>query len=165
VVIVITLLGNLTNTDAVRAVIGVSEAAQELTDAYFTARRMEGALRLELSTWLPATLEELEDAADAADEGADEILVWDACQQAAAYWCAWEVLKSAPIALFQKLEDGQNAVTRPALKQKELLDLMSGSYMKYRDQALGAYNGATATASLTWLSGKAVPTFDPITGS
>jgi chromosome condensin MukBEF complex kleisin-like MukF subunit len=161
----LTLLGNLTNTDAVRAVIGASEAAQELTDAYFAARRMEGALRLELSSWLPATLEELEDAADAADEGADEILVWDAVQQAATYWCAWEVVKSAPIALFQKLGDGQNEVQRPELNHKELLDLLSGSYMRYRDLALEVYNDETPTvASPTWLAGKSTPTFDPVTG-
>lgn len=161
----LTLLGNLTDTDAVRAVIGVSEASQEFTDSYFTARRMEGALRLELSSWLPATLEELEDAADAADEGADEILVWDAVQQAATYWCAFEVVKGAPIALFQKIEDGQNAVQRPVLNHKELLDLLSGSYMRYRDLALEVYNDETPTvASPTWLAGKSTPTFDPVTG-
>lgn len=161
----ITLLGNLTNTDAVRATIGVSEASQELPDAYFTDRRMEGALRLELSTWLPATLEAIEDAADAADEGADEILVWDAVQQAAAYWCAWEIVKTAPIALFQKISDGQNETTRPVLKQKELLDLLAGSYMRYRDVALDLYAGGPATAaSATWLAGKSTPIFDPVTG-
>jgi hypothetical protein len=67
---VLTILGNLTNTDAIRATIGVSEASQEMPDEYFAARRMEGALRLEMSAWLPATLEELEDAADAADDTA-----------------------------------------------------------------------------------------------
>lgn len=160
----ITLLGNLTNTDAVRATIGVSEAAQELPDEYFVARRMEGALRLELSSWIPDTLEALEDAADAAEDGADEILVWDAMQQAATYWCAWEVVKSAPLALFQKLEDGQNGVTRPVLKQKELLDILSSSYMRYRDLAVEGYNGATTTSSPTWLAGKSTPSFDPVTG-
>jgi hypothetical protein len=159
------ILGNTTNTDAIRATIGVSEASKEIQDQYLVDRRIEGALRVELSSWLPATLEELEDAADAADEGDQAILVWDAIQQAATYWCAYEVMKMAPIALFQKIGDGQNEIQRPELKHKELLDLLSSSYMRYRDLALGIYNAETATvARPTWLSGKSVPTFDPVTG-
>jgi hypothetical protein len=79
----IKLLDGVTDTDAIRAVVGVSEDSRELTDEYFTSRRVEGALRLELSTWLPATLAVLEGAADAASEGDPAILIWDAVQQAA----------------------------------------------------------------------------------
>jgi len=161
---VLTILGNLTNTDAIRATIGVSEASQEMPDEYFAARRMEGALRLEMSAWLPATLEELEDAADAADDGDSEILTWDAVQQAATYWCAWQIVKSAPLALFQKLSDGQNETVRPALNQKDLLDLFSSSYMRYRDLAVEGYNGEAAAASPDWLIGRSAPTFNPVTG-
>lgn len=154
----------VTTTEAIRAVIGVSASSGELPDSYFTDRNMTGALRLELSTWLPATLETLSDAASAADEGDPEILVWDAVQQAAAYYCAWECIKSAPIALFQKIGDGQNEVSRPIMNQKELLDLFSSSYMKYRDLALDAYSGEVVPVSASWLSGKSSPTFDPVTG-
>lgn len=156
---------DVTTTEAIRAVIGVSVASAELPDSYFTDRNMAGALRLELSTWLPASLETLSDAAAAADEGDPEILVWDATQQAATYWCAWEVIKSAPIALFQKISDGQNEVSRPTMKQKELLDLFSSSYMRYRDLALDLYGGEVVPVSASWLAGKAVPTFDPVTGN
>ena len=154
----------VTTTETIRAVIGVSDPANELPDSYFTDRNITGALRLELSTWLPASIETLSDAASAADEGDPEILVWDAVQQAAAYWCAWEVTKTAPIALFQKIEDGQNAITRPTMKQKELLDLLRGSYTSYRDLALDVYTGAVVVVTASWLSGKATPSFDPVTG-
>jgi len=162
---VINLLEGVTDTDAIRAVIGVSEASQELTDEYFTARRIEGALRLELSTWLPATLEELEDAADAVEPGDPAALVWGSVQQASTYWCAWEVVKSAPIALFQKIGDGQNEVQRPELKHKELLDLLSSSYARYKDLALDIFSPTTATAyTASWLAGKSAPIFDPVSG-
>jgi chromosome condensin MukBEF complex kleisin-like MukF subunit len=155
----------VTTTDAVRATLGVSELAQEMPDAYFTSRNIAAALRLELSTWLPATLEELEDAADAADEGDDAILVWDAVQLASTYWCAWEVAKTAPIALFQKLEDGQNAVQRPVWDQKALLDMLANGYTTYRDKALEVYTETTpAAATASWLAGVSSPTFDPVTG-
>ena len=157
------LLG-VTSTETIRAVLGVAEAANELPDSYFTDRNMVGALRLELSSWLPASLEVLSDAASAADEGDPEILVWDAVQQAAAYWCAWECTKTAPMALFQSLEDGNNKVVRPIIKQKELLDLLLGSYTTYRDQALDKYSGKVAIVTAPWLSGKSTPSFDPIPG-
>jgi chromosome condensin MukBEF complex kleisin-like MukF subunit len=155
----------VTTSDAVRATLGVSELAQELPDAYFASRNIAAALRLELSTWLPATLEELEDAADAADEGDDAILVWDAVQLASTYWCAWEVAKTAPIALFQKLEDGQNSVARPTWDQQELLAVLANSYALYRDKALEVYTDTTpTTATASWLAGVSRPTFDPVTG-
>lgn len=153
----------VTTSEAIRATLGVSELAQELPDSYFASRNMAAALRLELSTWLPATLEELEDAADAADEGDDAILVWDAVQLASTYWCAWEVAKTAPIAFFQKLGDGQSEVTRPTWDQTELLDLLARGYASYRAKALEFYTG-TATTTATWLAGVSRPTFDPVTG-
>jgi hypothetical protein len=162
----IKLLDGVTDTDAIRAVVGVSEDSRELTDEYFTSRRVEGALRLELSRWLPATLEVLEDAADAADEGDDAILIWDAVQQAATYWCAWEVLKSAPVALFQQISDGQNEVKRPELKHKELLDLLFSSYSGYKGLAVDLFSPTTATTyTASWLAGKSSPSFDPVTGA
>ena len=155
----------VTTTETIRAVIGVSDPANELPDSYFTDRNMTGALRLELSTWLPASIETLSDAASAADEGDPEILVWDAVQQAAAHWAAWEVVKTAPIALFQKIGDGQNELIRPTLNHKELLDLLLKGYISYRDLALEVYGGAVVVVTASWLSGKSTPSFDPVTGS
>ena len=155
----------VTTSDAVRATLGVSELAQEMPDGYFASRNIASALRLELSSWLPATLEELEDAADAADEGDDAILVWDAVQLASTYWCAWEVAKTAPIALFQKISDGQNEAQRSAWNQQELLAVLANGYALYRDKALEVYTDATpTTATASWLAGVSRPTTDPVTG-
>ena len=162
----IKLLDGVTDTDAIRAVVGVSEDSRELTDEYFASRRVEGALRLELSTWLPATLAALEGAADAASEGDSAILIWDAVQQAATYWCAHEIAKTAPIALFQKISDGQNEITRPVMKHKELLDLLFSSYSEYKDLAVDLFSPTTATTyTASWLAGKSSPSFDPVTGA
>ena len=155
----------VTTSDAVRATLGVSDLAQEMPDGYFASRNIASALRLELSSWLPATLEELEDAADAADEGDDAILVWDAVQLASTYWCAWEVAKTAPIALFQKMGDVQNEIQRPVWKQEELLAVLANGYALYRDKALEVYTDATpTTATASWLAGVSRPTTDPVTG-
>jgi len=159
----IELLDGVTNTDAIRAVIGVGEDANELPDSYFLARKMEGALRLELSTWLPETLEYLQESASTALEGDTEVLVWDAVQQAAGYWCAWQVCRTAPIALFQRLSDGQNQVQRTQFNLEELLEQLRGGYLENRDRVLDLSNVAP-TANTAWMFGIASPTFDPVTG-
>lgn len=158
------ILGDTTNTDAIRAVIGVGEAANELPDSYFTARKMEQALALELSVWLPDSLENIQDDGESGSDGSPEQMAWFAVQQASTYWCAWECARTAPISLFQKIEDGQNAVTRPTMKLQELLKELKDGYLNAKDKALDLLGPEPTVANTTWMFGTAPPIFDPVTG-
>ena len=154
-----------TSSDAIRAVLGVDPSSGELPDTYFTDRGMAAELRLELDSWLPATLLALQAAAIAAGSESREERTWHAVKQAAAYWCASRVAATGHLAFFQALEDGQNTVSRPALKIADLAASLLSSYQSYRGMALSYYSGTTAaTYSPSWMFGTSKPTFDPITG-
>jgi hypothetical protein len=151
---------SVTTTEAVRALIGIDEASQELPDALFTAFEIEDALQLELGTWLPVPLATVLAGNDGSGDSAD--LAYLALRNASKAWCAWQVLQAGEISIAQKHEDGQNAVTRQSFKLEQLLQRLGGLYSKYRDMCL-AYLGQTTTSSTAWLAGISSPAYDPVT--
>ncbi len=155
------LLG-VTTTEAVRALIGIDEASGELPDQLFVDWEIEDALRLELGTWLPATLSSILAGGDGTSSPAD--LTYLALRNAGRAWCAWQVLQVGEISIAQKHEDGQNAFSRQAFRFDDLLLRLGALYSKYRDLCL-VYAGQTATSSTSWLAGKSSPTYDPVTNT
>lgn len=151
---------SVTTTEAVRALIGIDEASQELPDALFTAFEIEDALQLELGTWLPVPLTTVLAGGDGSGNASD--LAYLALRNACKAWCAWQVLQAGEISIAMKHEDGQNAVTRQSFQMEQLLQRLGGLYSKYRDLCL-TYLGQTATSSTSWLAGKSSPAYDPVT--
>lgn len=151
---------NVTTTEAVRALIGIDEASQELPDELFTAFEIEDALQLELGTWLPVSLTTVLAGGDGSGSAAD--LAYLALRSACKAWCAWQVLQAGEISIAMKHEDGQNAVTRQSFQMEQLLQRLGGLYSKYRDLCL-SYLGQTVTSSTSWLAGISSPSYDPVT--
>ena len=153
---------SVTTTEAVRAMIGIDEASQELPDQLFTDFEIEDALQLELGTWLPVSLSTVLTGGDGSGSSAD--LVYLALRNASKAWCAWQVLQAGEISIAQKHEDGQNAVSRQTFKLEELLLRLGGLYSKYRALCL-LYLGQTVTSSTSWLAGISSPAYDPVTNT
>lgn len=156
-------ISSLTTTEAVRAVIGVSEEHNEFPDQYFIDRELDRALLLEFVPWIPGSISSLSSAANEAPSGSQDALLWWAIRQAATYWCAWACLNNAGTALFYSLEDGQNKVVRPKVNYKELANEFLGAYYKYKEQALDLV-GSVSSSSVSWAAGVSSPLYDPVTG-
>lgn len=154
----------VTTTEAVRAVLGVSDAANELPDQYFLDRMLDSALLLELQTWLPGTLDDLLDAAEAAASPMDsDSLIWNLIQQASTYWCAWACCDNLGLGFFARIEDGQNKAMRPTIDYEKLAARLWSAYQSYKARAR-ALSAPVAAASTSWAAGVSSPSFDPITG-
>ena len=91
---------SVTTTEAVRALIGIDEASQELPDQLFTDFEIEDALQLELGTWLPVPLSTVIAGGDGTGGAAD--LAYLALRSASKAWCAWQVLQAGEISIAQK---------------------------------------------------------------
>ena len=153
---------SVTTTEAVRALIGIDEASQELPDQLFTDFEIEDALQLELGTWLPVPLSTVIAGGDGTGGAAD--LAYLALRSASKAWCAWQVLQAGEISIAQKHEDGQNAVQRQSFQMEALLQRLGGLYSRYRDLCLN-YLGQTVTSSTSWLAGSSSPSYDPVTNT
>lgn len=151
---------SVTTTEAVRALIGIDEASQELPDQLFLDFEIEDALQLELGTWLPVPLSTVIAGGDGTGGAAD--LAYLALRSASKAWCAWQVLQAGEISIAQKHEDGQNAVSRQSFQMEALLQRLGGLYSRYRDLCQG-YLGQTVTSSTSWLAGISSPSYDPVT--
>lgn len=159
-----TLLGGVTTTQAIRAVIGISEESGELPDQYFVDRRMGSALLLELVEWLPSSLSVMQAAADAAvDEYHDDALAWGAIQQASACWCGREIMKSGDLAFFSQSKDNDNMVVRSKFDQDKQVAHLDAQYSRYRSLALKFLGiDAPVTSTTSGLFGAAKPDYDPV---
>lgn len=151
----------LTTTEAVRALIGIDEASQELPDQLFTDFELEDALALELGTWLPMTVSAVIEGGDGSGDDGD--LAYIALRSASKAWCAWQVLQAAEISLATKHEDGQNAMTRQAFKTEEILNRLGSLYSRYRELCLTYLGSVVTVSSTSWLAGKSSPVYDPVT--
>jgi hypothetical protein len=150
----------LTTTEAVRAFIGIDEAAKELPDQLFYDLEIEDALRLEFSRWLPITIETLVALGERSSDGVN--LAYLAARQAARAWCAMEVLQAAEISIASKHSDGQNEFVRQTYKVADLLLRLSAVYNRYRDLVLEELDQPSTTAP-SWMVSRAIPDYDPVT--
>jgi hypothetical protein len=156
----------LTTTEAVRAVLGISEESSELPDQLFTDLDMPNLLLLELSGWLPASITQIEDAAFASDdETARANLAYLALKAASAYYCASVALESGELSFAERYEDGQNKLKRQTHDVQALLDRIYGKYLYHRQQVLTYTETPAETYSSSWMVGRSVPSYDPVTNS
>jgi hypothetical protein len=156
---------NLTTTQAVRAAVGISGESGELEDQVFVDLDVPSLLRLELSSWIPAPVSEIEAAAfSAADETEPEALAYAALRAASTYYCAILVMESAEISFAERHEDGQNKLKRQAHDTQEILTRLRVRYAGFQQQVLD-YLEAPTTASTSWMIGRSVPAYDPVTNS
>ena len=106
-------------TGAGRALVGVDEASGELPDQLVVDWEIEDALRLELGTWLPATLSSILAGGDGTSSPAD--LTYLALRNAGRAWCAWQVLQVGEISIAQKHEAGPVSYTHLTLPTTDLV--------------------------------------------
>lgn len=156
----------LTTSAAIRAAIGVSEKSGELEDQVLTDLSMPDLLLLELSSWLPVSIDDVEAGYDGAtDETAKAALAWLALKAASTYYCATVVLESGEISFAERYEDGQNKVKRQSTDYQALLDRLAGKYAYYRQQVLTYLETPAEVYANNWMIGSSIPTYDPVTNS
>jgi hypothetical protein len=156
----------LTSSEAVRAVIGVSDDSGELQDQTLIDLRIADLLLLELSTWLPKTVIEIETEASASDDETSRAsLAYLALKAAATYYCASVVLESGELSFVERYEDGQNKMKRQAFEVSKLHDRLMGKYLDYKQQVLTYTESEAEIFSTRWMAGRSTPSYDPVTNS
>ena len=156
----------LTNSDAVRAAIGVSDESNELPDYTLTDLRIADLLLLELSEWLPVSIVEVETAASqSGDETSRAGLAYLALKASATYYCASVVLESGELSFVERYEDGQNKFKRQTTDMQKVLDRVLGRYQYYKQQVLTYLESPAEVFSTGWMVGRSAPNYDPVTNS
>lgn len=146
---------NLTTTQAVRAVLGLSAEADELGDAVFSDVGIEDELELSLSSWLPVAYTTI-----LVSGTSTQIQALRIC---AKYSAALIVLPSLMHAVALKQGDGQNEFQRNPQDIKQLQQSLEAALGKYQQMLLLSISPESVSAYPTWV-GRAVPAFDPVTG-
>lgn len=156
----------LTSSDAVRAVLGLTEVSGELEDQTLIDLGISNLLLLELSSWLPVSIQAIEDAAaSAVDETARANLAYLALKAASAYYCGSVLLDSGELSFAERYEDGQNKMKRQAHDVQALLDRVYGKYLYYRQQVLTYLETPAEVYSANWMVGRSAPNYDPVTNT
>ena len=156
----------LTTSEAVRAALGISDESGELPDQALIDLGIADLLRLDLAEWLPKPILEIEnEAAAEPDETARASLAYFALKAAATYFCASLILESGELSFVERYEDGQNKMKRQAFDQDKFLSKITGRYLYYRQQALTYLESPAETFSSSWMVGRSVPSYDPVTNS
>lgn len=156
----------LTNSDAVRAAIGVSDESNELPDQTLIDLGIADLLLLELSEWLPVSIVEVETAASQSnDETSRAGLAYLALKASATYYCASVVLEAGELSFVERYEDGQNKFKRQTTDMQKVLDRVRGKYLYYKQQALTYLESTAEVFSTSWMIGRSAPNYDPVTNS
>lgn len=147
----------LTTTQAVRAVLGVSEDSLELEDVVFTAHEVEVELLLSVDVMLqPASTTYLTILASGDSSTLLPLRQWSK------YFCALSMLPSLATATASKQSDGQNEFQRQTRDFEALRKDLVAQLAKYEDMLLDLL-GVADTAAFS-IMGISSPTFDPVTG-
>jgi hypothetical protein len=153
---------DLTTTEAVRALIGIDAASQELPDQLFIDLEIEDALLLELSDWLTSPISEVIAGADGSGDAADRAYL--ALRGAAKAWCAMAVLQAGEISIAQRHQDASNQFARQTFKMDDVLLRLSALYARYKGLCLAGL-GELVISSTSWMAGASVPSYDPVTNT
>ena len=150
----------LTTSEAIRAVLGVSNDSQELPDSVFTDHELEVEIELHLESWL----------SEAANTDVTTVLSTGAARARTAiplcakYIGALLLLPSLTTATASKLSDGQDEFTRQDRDIRKMQEDLQAMLHKYQGLILDALD-ATATALPFQVIGRAIPNYDPILGA
>lgn len=149
-----------TDTDAIRAALGVTE--KDVSDAQLAGRSLEKELNLDLMSWVSNH----ETIAETADFGtAANLALFDAISLYSTYFCAKIVLTSLQLAALQSVSDGKNAMSRFApIDWDKLYDRISERVAFYRTFILE--NNLALTTTTTKLTQFSIvgSAYDPVTG-
>lgn len=147
---------SLTTTQAIRAVLGVSQESDELNDAVFTDIGIEDELELSFSDWLPVPYTQIVSSGPAT--------ALQALRVCAKYAGALILLPSLQNAVSIRQSDGQNEFQRHPRDLTALKKSLEEALGRYKSVVLSEVDPVTvAPTSPTWF-GKASPSFDPVTG-
>ena len=144
-----------TNTDAVRAALGLDADHYEVPDSMLVNRNMDLELLEDLDDWLP-THAAIWAAADAGSPSAAEIRAGRQLQLYAMWFCA-AMLAEVWLAMPSSISDGQNRVQRFDLDLEKLLENARAKRDKYKEQIVPTVSAATFIAGVS-------PDYDPVTG-
>ena len=148
-------LTNYTNTDAVRAALGLDSDHYEVPDSMLTNRNMDLELLEDLDDWLP-THAAIWAAADATTPTTEELRAGRQLQLYSMWFCA-AMLAEVWLAMPQMITDGQNKVQRFDIDLQALLDNARAKREKYKEQIVPTVTSATFIARVS-------PAYDPVTG-
>lgn len=159
-------IAQLTTSDAVRGLLGVSEA--ELPDEIITAAAVDEELLLDLSTWLPndVVLVDIIVAGSAAAEGTED---WATLARLSAYAKAFGAhffVLSQENWRLTRLGDGQIAEQRKdAVDLEALAKALQGLMGRHRAAFLELVTPeAVPSSARVTLAGASKPSYDPVTG-
>jgi hypothetical protein len=156
----------LTNSDAVRAALGISDESSELPDQTLEDLRIGELLLLELSEWLPVSITEVETAASQSDDETSRAgLAYLALKASATYYCASVVLEAGELSFAERYEDGQNKMKRQTADIQKVLDRVVGRYQYYKQHVLTYLESPAEVFSTSWMVGRSTPNYDPVTNS
>ena len=154
-------LGQYTNTDKVRAAIGVTD--DEISDDMLVDQNLEMALLADLSGWISnhATIYATGRAAGAT---AAESLQADYLELYAMWFCAKRASEMV-LAIPQVASDGKSEVRRFAIDGilEKAISVATANMMAVRAKLTEAVTGTAASDIV--LFGKASPGYDPVTGT
>lgn len=150
-----------TDTDQIRSVLQLTE--QDMPDTGFNEEFSGRELTLDLESWIP-THATVISASVAPGATAAEIYRGQVLIAYCTYFCAYQVLMTAPISIPQNISDGKNAVQRFSPEGfPNLHDYVSGRLVKYRTELLDSINN-TVTAPFTKMFVRAGSAYNPVTG-
>lgn len=154
-------LTEYTDTDAVRAVVGVTD--NEVPDLMLTQQGMALSLTLDLGEWLPAHADiYAEGAAQSPTEA--QLQKWQYLQLYAQFYCAASLIEFMQLAVPQMIGDGKDEMRRfTNFDFDKLLAKFKAAVARYKTRLLEA-SGAVADTAPPSLLGAAVPDYDPVAG-
>lgn len=153
-------IGQLTTTEAVRAVLGISALSGELPDDAFLEHETEKELLLWLGRWLKSATNSaytVTSILSGTDETAISIL-----ETIAKYWCAIRFVPSLTTMTAKQSSDGQNEFQRQDRNPEELKRELQGMLDEYLQMLIDQL--AVDQESTFSIMGISSPTYDPITG-
>lgn len=148
-------LTNYTNTDAVRAALGLDADHYEVPDTMMTNRNMDLELLEDLDGWLPthATVWTL---ANAGSPTVDEARDGRRLQLYSMWFCA-ALLAEVWLAMPVMISDGQNRVQRFDIDLAKLRDMAVAHREKLKEELVPTVTAAVFVARVS-------PSYDPVSG-
>lgn len=150
----------LTTSEAIRAVLGVSEDSQELPDSVFEDMELDIEIELQMETWML----EMANTSVAVALSTGPARVRTAIPLCAKYLGALILLPSLLTATASKLSDGQDEFQRQDRDPDQLRRDLQALLSKYQGVILEALEATTTTLPFQVI-GRSIPNYDPITGA
>lgn len=154
-------LTQYTDTDAVRAVVGITD--NEVSDTMLTQQALDVDLTVDLGEWLP-THATIFAEGQSGTATAAQILKMQYLQMYARFFCALHLLQYMELAIPQMIGDGKAEMRRFADTDFDALRNRYAAALGKAKAALKASVGQSSTATPPSFASAGVPTYDPVEG-